>query len=282
MKFSSGIFLGILSFTFLFSSCGSSSDDGDIVSNDTSAVKTEERSAQTKKILESIPSPVETVALLKAAGAKYNTDYLNPLENLSKYSVSASKAINLGVYGTDLSFTSVFDKTQESMLYLRCANTLSHDMGIMGVFDENTSARLEANQNDKDSLLAIISESFRIADTYLNNNGQPGLSTLIVAGGWVEGLYIATRIANDTKSPEVLSQIVKQEESLDNLIILLKSLENESEDVKKALAQLNELKAVYDKVQGKPADSAQPALTAEELKQITDKTKDIRTKFISQ
>lgn len=278
-------YITILSVSLIFSSCGSSGDDGEIVSNDTSAIKTEQRTSQAKTVLNAIPSPVETVALLKSAGAKYNPQYLNPIENVSNYSTAAAKALNLGVYGCDLSFTSIFDQTQESMLYLRCANTLSNELGIMGVFDENTSARLEANQNDKDSLLSIISESFMTADTYLNNNGQPGISTLIVAGGWIEGLFIATRVANDTKKEEVSSQIIKQKASLDNLIKLLELQQADSEDVKKILAQLVALRGIYEKagVVSTTADSVKTAdikITADQLKSITDKAAEIRAKII--
>jgi len=278
-------YISIFSFTLLISSCGSSADDGDIVSNDTSAVKSEQRSSQAKTVLNSIPSPVETVALLKSAGAKYNAQYLNPIENVSKYSTAAAKALNLGVYGCDLSFTSIFDQTQESMLYLRCANTLSNELGIMGVFDENTSARLEANQNDKDSLLSIISQSFFTADTYLNNNGQPGISTLIVAGGWIEGLSIATKVAADTKKEEVASQIIQQKKSLENLITLLELQAAESDDVKKMLAQLLDLKKVFEAAGATAATDSTATnqvvkITPEQLKLISDKANEIRNKII--
>ena len=274
-------YISVLSLSLLTISCGSSGEEGDIVSNDTSAVKSEARSSQARTVLNSIPSPVETVALLKSAGARYNAKYLNPIENVSKYSTNASKALNLGVYGCDLSFTSIFDQTQESMLYLRCANTLSNELGIMGVFDENTSARLEANQNDKDSLLSIISESFYIADTYLNNNGQPGISTLIVAGGWIEGLAIATKIADDTKKEEVATQIVNQKTSLENLIKLLELQVAESDDVKKMLAQLQELEKIYVTVGLALADAPNAKVSAEQLKMISDKANEIRNKMIN-
>ncbi len=278
-------YISILSFSLIIISCGTSSDDAEIVSNDTLAIKSEVRSSQAKNVLSSIPSPVETVALLKSAGAKYNPKYLNPIENVSTYSTAASKALNLGVYGCDLSFTSIFDQTQESMLYLRCANTLSNELGIMGVFDENTSARLDANQNDKDSLLSIISQSFYQADAYLNNNKQPGISTLIVAGAWIEGLFVATKVASDTKKEEVVNQIMKQRKSLDNLITLLQLQVEESEDVKKVLTQLIDLKNTYEKVGITVADSTTTALnnlkiTPEQFKQITDKAIEIRSKII--
>jgi hypothetical protein len=276
-------YISIISISLIISSCGSSGDDGEIVSNDTTSIKSEQRSSQAKTVLNAIPSPVETVALLKSAGAKYNPKYLNPIENVSNYSTAATKALNLGVYGCDLSFTSIFDQTQESMLYLRCANTLSNELGIMGVFDENTSARLEANQNDKDSLLSIISQSFFTADTYLNNNGQPGISTLIVAGGWIEGLSIATKVAADTKKEEVSTQIIQQQTSLDNLIKLLELQVAESDDVKKMLTQLKDLKKVFETVGISASDSTASTaakVSAEQLKLISDKANEIRDKMI--
>jgi len=289
-------FLSLLLASTLICSCGSDTNDSEEISatDTTDASKTKDTKAQ--NVFYSIPSPVETTSLLKAAGAKYNKSYLNPIENLSKYESVKAKALNLGVYGSDLSFTSMFDQTQESMLYLRCTNTLASKLGISGAFDEKTTERIEANMNNRDSLLGIISDSYWTADAYLKDNGQPGVSALIIAGGWIEGLYIATQIALTTKSEAITTRIGEQKLSLENLIALLESHKSENEGISEVMKSLVELKQIYDTINGAAGETtvstdkekgvttigngSSYSINADQLKQITEKAKEIRNKII--
>lgn len=282
--------------TAIISSCGSSTENENISANDTTSNVSAEKDTRAQNVFYSIPSPIETTSLLKAAGAKYNASYLNPLENVSKYSTAAARALNLGVYGSDLSFTSIFDQTQESMLYLRCTNKLATSLGISGAFDESTTSRIEANLENRDSLLTIISDSYWNADNYLKENGQPGVSALIIAGGWIEGLYIATQIANATKNDDIAKRIGEQKLSLDNLVALLDTYKTSNDGVNTTLTQLKELKQIYDGIDVKTAptevstdkkegvttvdNKSDFKLTPEQLKAITDKAVQIRNKII--
>lgn len=279
----------------LFACGGSETDSEEVSLTDTTTAKSE-KDSKAQNVFYSIPSPVETTSLLKAAGAKYNSAYLNPIDNVSKYSSVKSKALNLGIYGADLSFTSMFDKTQESMLYLRCTNKLATGLGISGSFDEKTTERIETNMENRDSLLSIISDSYWNADSYLKENGQPGVSALIIAGGWVEGLYIATKIATDTKNEDVSTRIGEQKLSLDNLMALLDSYKTDNEGVAEVYALMSPLKEVYDGIKVEPTETtvstdkekgvttignnASYKITADQLKQISDKAAEIRNKMI--
>jgi hypothetical protein len=182
------------------------------------------------------------------------------------------------------------------MLYLRCANKLATSLGISGAFDEATTSRLEANMENRDSLLAIIADSYWNADAYLKDNGQPGVSSLIVAGGWIEGLYIATEIAKTTKNQGINIRIGEQKLSLDNLIALLESYKTENEGVPDLLNSLNDLKKVFDAIPvttvGTVATTDQEkkvttvengssfVLSDDQMKQIANKTAEIRNKII--
>ena len=231
-------------FVIGISACNSNNtndNNGLNASNTTAPKDTTTRKASAKNIFYSIPSPIETAQLLKAAGATYNKDYLNPLENISKYVTSNGKALNLGVYGTDLSFTSIFDKSQESMFYLKCTNTLATGLGINGAFGESTVSRVQANMDNKDSILHIISDAYWASDAYLKNNDRPNTSDLIIAGGWIEGLYIATRIALVSNNPEITERIAEQKSSLHNLIGLLQNSSTPDADITNLTTQLSDL-----------------------------------------
>src|SRR4030042_3766811 len=71
-----------------------------------------------KKIFYSLPSPLETAMLIKSAGAEYDEQLLNSIDNTRNYTSTKSLALNLGIYTTDLSFASLFDQTQTSIKYM--------------------------------------------------------------------------------------------------------------------------------------------------------------------
>jgi hypothetical protein len=254
--------------------CGSSTTDDDILAGDDStAVVQREKNNQIQKIFSSVPAQSETMETLEAAGAKYNSSYLNPIENVSKYTSLKSRALNLGVYGMDMGVTNIFEQTQESVLYLRCTNKMSTNIGISGAFDENMSSRLDANADNKDSLLAIITDSYKKADDYLQENGQAGVSSLMVVGAWVEGMYVAIQIANVTNNETIINKIGKEGATLNDLINLLESYKADTEGTEEIITSLNEVKKIYEGI-------APEKITPEQFKQVSEKITEIRTKII--
>jgi hypothetical protein len=274
---------------------GNKSETDNVGGDDKSAPKTFEKDSSVENIFYSVPSPIETATLIQKAGVPYNKDYLNDIQKVSKYTTTGDKALNLGVYGSDLSFTSIYDQTQESMLYLKCANNLANGLGISGAFDENTANRLEANKNNRDSLLGIISESFWTADSYLKDNERPGTSSLIIAGGWVEGLYIATKINEASKNKDIEIRIVEQKFTLDNLVGMMKKYDFD-ETVAATYKELLDLKSVFDQinvVKTAAKSSTDPKtgittvggssklnFTPEQVKTISEKVQALRAKII--
>jgi hypothetical protein len=266
--------LYIIAFAVMLFSCGSPAADDELLSgDDSSSVVQHGKNAQIQKIFASIPSQSETTEMLQNAGARYSSRMLNPIENTSKYSSVKAKALALGVYGIDLGVTNIFDQTQESVLYLRCTNKMATSLGISGAFDENMSSRLDANSDNKDSLLAIITDSYRTADTYLQENGQAGVSSLMVVGAWIEGMYIASQIATETKNEAIINRIGKEKTTLNDLISLLESYKSENEGTEDVIASLKEVKQIFD-------TTTDDKLTPEQFKQIADKILEIRTKII--
>ncbi|HIE15301.1 MAG TPA: hypothetical protein EYP69_00070, partial [Bacteroidales bacterium] len=107
---------------------------------------------KTKQVFYSLPSPIETALLLKRAGAKFNEEYLNPVDNISKYTTQKLMALNLGVYSADLSFVSMFDQSQLSVKYLSATKKLADELGILNAVDQSIFERMDSNIDNTDSL----------------------------------------------------------------------------------------------------------------------------------
>jgi hypothetical protein len=202
-----------------------------------------------KQVIYGIPSPIETAMLMKRAGAKYNQEYLNPTTNAGNYTTTKSMALNLGVYSTDLSFASMFDQSQASIKYLATTKKLADDLGILNAIDKSIITRMETNINNRDSLMEIISETFMNSNSFLKENDRAEIAAIILAGGWLEGLYVGCKVAQNTASnKELIERIADQRLSLNTLISLMSEY-NTDPNIQAVLPEMEKLKVVFDKIQ---------------------------------
>lgn len=181
-----------------------------------------------QKVFNTLPSRQLILSLIEDNRLEYNPDLLNDPNNVSKYSVEFLRALNLGAYGSNVIIASSFDQNQESMVFLKCVNALANHLGVGGVFDQKFIDRIEANNDRKDSVLQIVTGAFQKLDEVLKKNHRPATSATILAGCWIEGMYVSCQIANAAKSEAVIKNIVLQKESLENLIGMLESVQLES------------------------------------------------------
>lgn len=205
-----------------------------------------------KQVFYSLPSPIETAMLIKRAGAKYNEEFLNKLENVSKYTTNKSMSLNLGVYSADLSFASMFDQPQASIKYLSTCKKLADDLGILNAIDKTIIDRMDKNVNNRDSLMEIISETLMNSNSFLKENDRPETAAIILVGAWTEGLYIATKIAKTSQSnKEMIDRIVDQRLSLNTLLSLLEEYKdgNAAETIKELITELQKLNSIFEKIQ---------------------------------
>lgn len=267
-------FLLISSVIILFSACGGSKqedvDDSDDNSNST-GVDSQKISAQ--NVFNTISSRSTILDLTRQAKAEYNVQFLNNPSEASKYSLESSQALNLGVYGADLNTASIYDQTQETMLFFKCVSVLAKNIGVSNSFDENMGDRMTANQENRDSTLSIISQAFKSADVTLRKNNRSGTSSLLVAGAWIEGLYVACQTAKETKSEAIVKEIFLQKESLVNLIELVRSskIANEAEYI---ITDLQNVKSIMNA-------KIDNVFTLDALKELDAKITELRTKIIS-
>jgi len=239
---------GLLFFLFFILGCKSEKSSEDAFEEEISLT---DQVSKAKQIIYGIPSPVETAMLLKRAGAKYSQEFLNPIENLGNYTSTLSMALNLGIYSADLSFSSLFEQSQASIKYLSACKKLADDLGILNAIDKTLITRMENNITNKDSVMEIISESFMNTNSFLKENDRGEIAAIILAGGWIEGLYLSTQIVKNTDyNQEIMERIADQRLSLYTLINMLSTYKNDM-NVKKVIDMLQKIKSPFDKIQTK-------------------------------
>ncbi len=211
--------------------------------------ETQEQLNTAKRIFYSLPSPLETAMLIKNAGAAYNEELMNPVSNSSRYITSKSKALNLGIYSTDLSYASLFDQSQATLDYIGAAKEMADGLNILDAIDEETVTQLEEQINNRDAIIDIISETLMNSSAFLKENDLEGTASVVLVGGWVEGLYIATNLVNenDLDDNKLVERIVDQKLSLDIMVNLLES-SPEDADAQAVLEDVKALKTIFDKI----------------------------------
>lgn len=222
---------------------------GEFQASGTLDEETQEQLNTAKRIFYSLPSPLETAMLIKNAGAVYNEELLNPTSNTSSYVSSKSKALNLGVYSTDLSYSSLFDQTQATLDYISAAKEMADGLNILDAISEETIETLENNINNREMIIDIISETLMNSSSFLKENGLEATASVVLVGGWMEGLYLATNLVdeNELKDNKLVERIVDQKLSLDIMIKLLEQ-SPEDEDAQSVLEDVMALKTVFDKI----------------------------------
>lgn len=241
-----------MAYALFLTSCGDDKTEEGGKITDTVAhaqVSDSDRVDATRQIMYSIPSSAETADLLKEAGATYDIKLMNDVNNTDKYNVLRSQALNLGIFGADLNYANVFEKSMEVQLYMESCQSLVKKLDIEGAISENVWDRLEENKDNRDSLNSIVSEVFFDLDTYLEENDKTEISALIVAGGWIEGLYIATQMVNEKKPNQtILNRVAEQKLSLEHLCKLMEKYQT-TDNIKMVREDLNKLKEVYNKIE---------------------------------
>jgi len=197
----------------------------------------------------SIPSPIQLAILSKKLNLPLEQNLLNDPNKYKIYNTNFKQALNIGVYGADLAYLNIYEQLSETSKYISVVKKMSNDLGIINSFSESTVKRLEQNNNDKDSLVYILSTVYRDVDSYLLDNNRTNISVLVIAGGWIESLYIMTQLLETSPNQEIINKIGEQKKILENLIELLRPFYNQdSENFDKLTEDLSAISTIFEEV----------------------------------
>jgi hypothetical protein len=220
-----------------------------------------------------IPTAVEVVELLHRAGAPYILGISNPAANVDRYFTEISKALNLGVYGADLSYAGTYEMNQEIMKYLQVSKQLIDELNISTSFNALFAERVERNLEDKDSLINIVSESFNDTYLFLTGDNRDDLALMVMTGSFIEGMYLTSQISLGARdNSEITDIIIKQREPLQRLLSLLGEFDDDS--FVESLHQ--DLEAIYNYLENMVSP-----MSLEQIDSFVELIEPLRTRVIS-
>jgi len=188
---------------------------------------------------------VELSSLFESSGAVFRQGLLNPPDNVVDYLTSSKKALNLGVFAVDLSYSRVFEQLETAGSYFNAMQRMAEELGIPSNYFENTAQRFERNINNKDSLIKIANEVYMATDQYLKENERFGAASQVIIGGWVEAIYIACNVARTTEDFQIMERLAEQRYSLSNLLDMLANYQDDM-IIEQYIQELSRLQPAFD------------------------------------
>ena len=161
------------------------------------------------QVLFALPTPIEASMLIKNWGIPY-PELLNDPANASGYLTKKKQALNLGVYITDMTTAALYEQTQTVLRYRQAVLQLVEGLGLQSAIDSRKLQQIEDNINNRDELLKIVSDIYSTSTEFLSDDDRDFYALALLAGGWVEGMFIATSAINenDPSNAERMKQIV--------------------------------------------------------------------------
>lgn len=212
----------------------------------------------------SVPSPIQTALLVQKSGVSYDKTILNPGNKNGQYVSDFTKSLNLGIYGADLGYVSMYNQTQDALGYLGAVKQIADKLGVSAAFDQQTMKRINDNISNKDSMLVLVGIAYRASDAYLKTNKRTEISSLILTGGWIESMHFCINAYNKKPTDEIKYRIAEQKQALGSIIKLITS--HNMPDAGQLIKDLESLSKTYEGITTK-YNYVEP--TTDEAKKIT-------------
>jgi len=184
-------------------------------------------------VANNIASPVKLLTDMNHAGLDhFREDVTNSTDNISNYVTADEKALAFGVYGADLSYIGLYDRNEELIQYLMAIRSLSDDLGLGALFDQESMEQFDLVKTNPDSMKLFIFDKYDQADDFLRSNERLVTATLILTGGLIESLHLVSdQIESGDATRDAYMIFLEQKTTLKNLLELYESLESNGQEI---------------------------------------------------
>ena len=219
-----------------------------------------------------LPTSVEVIKMLTELEVGYIIGISNSVNNAKKYFTSQSRALNLGVYGADLSYATLYNVEQEVINYLNAIRSLANELNMTQIYKEELYNQIKKNFDNRDELVSILTDTFNDTYSYLAENDQQALALLVVGGAWVEGMYLTTHVSEAAYQVAGISKVlIEQKESFELYLEITQPYASDPV-ISDFIMLLDPIKEVYKKLG--------TSLTEQNIKDITRAIEDVRSKVV--
>ena len=200
-----------------------------------------------------MPTPNELFGLVRKMAGEGHKRMLNPSSNADRYVTRKARAVNFGVYATDLVYASSFKLNVEVARYYLTSKKLADKMGLAAAFTDGDFIRLESNLTRGDSLEVISNQAYQRAYEKLQEEQMGPVLAMVLAGGWLESMHLVVRqVEAFGKSDELMARVAEQKVTLEHLIGLMEDHKSDPE-LAGIYEEMKGLRDIYDQLDVKRA-----------------------------
>ncbi len=290
----------------LAGACQSGQKGSPVLIQDVDEVSSNSGLESFNQIIHLYPSPAEMLSVIDMSELSFDASLLNPTERSDQYIDSQLKTYALGIYMTDLAYTALFLRHEESLNYLEVVKSLAADININEAMDEDMIEKVRNNVEYLDSLYSISNEAFINVLSFCERNEKPNTVVMLTAGAFIESLYLAVHMVDDYGTADMLLQhLADQKYTIDNFMLFAHGLKSDDPNILSTLKDLEKIKTIYDGIKpgtggvtvkssddsdekqpkklviGGTGKASQPSLTEEEFKSLKAAVIETRNKAVS-
>ena len=231
---------------------------------------------ESQTIVYKIPSPLEMFIRMKNRDVPFNPELPNSTANGVRYVTQYQQAVNMGVYASDMAYCCVLGNSQNALSYFNLMKSLSVEIGLYEGIDKDLADRVLDKLSETDTLLSVTSDSYHDVVTYIEEQGLVDIQCLVVAGGWIESLYLCLEPMKQQELNDETYELIRDHQVLlENLIELLDQ-NKQSGNVAKLLEELKLIQSVYDVTY----QNKDEKVTKQQFINIVNTVADVRARLI--
>ena len=223
----------------VLSSCRGKASKKEIKKVDIEQAKTLE--GEIEKNVYPLPTSAEVISMLTDLEVGYIIGISNPVENAKKYFTSSSRAINMGVYGADLSYATLYNIQQAVIDYLEAIRSIANELNMAQIYDESLYEKIKVNFDNRDELVKILTEAFNNTYAYLSV-----ISPFWWLAEWVEGMYLTTHVSEAAYQIAGIAKVLLEQKSSFELFLEISKPYLEDPNLNDFVNKLEPMKKVYE------------------------------------
>lgn len=207
----------------------------------------EDASAQADRIFR-MPTPNEFFSIVRQLDGKGDKAALASAPNADRFATLNGRALNFGVYATDMVYASNFNLKSEVVRYYLACKKIGEQLGLSKSFSPAMQARLEKNLTQGDSLDVLTNDAYFAAYEQLEQEKMGPVLAMVLAGGWVESMHLVMGKVDhfDGASPLVV-RVAEQKASLEQLVEMMATVRGDA-GVDRVREQLSGVRDIYDRL----------------------------------
>jgi hypothetical protein len=219
-----------------------------------------------------LPTSAEVIKMLSDLEVGYIIGISNPVGNTKKYFSNNNRALNLGVYGADLSYATLYNIQQEVINYLNAIRSLANELNMSKIYDESLYEKIRQNYDTRDTLVAILTNAFNSTYAYLSDNEQQALALLVVGGAWIEGMYLTTHVSEAAYNIGGIARVLLEQKRSFELYKEITKPYADDPNISKLLSLMDPIEKVYE--------GLSTSLTTKDIIDITKAIEEVRNQVI--